>query len=214
MLPNRPPSSRDKFAAAVKENQDKICISLICADNKYSDIVEISFQNFLVAADASKAVARLENLLTSFSCGQRWRLTIPRLSSHGFSIELNRLDAVYRLRLGGLEEEMESLQGALWWIEMALSGKYRLTTWLARRRAFQYRFEPVSSTGPILSTGHFSIMSWFCRVEIEAHCIGLFWGGQGFPKDDTSASHPTPSYDVSSSRVAGVQSARKFVPQR
>lgn len=140
-------------------------------DGTWQTAMRIAPSTFLAAADAASAMRLIEDALARVprSVIERmdWILSIPPVGHRGFAVDISHTRGAIRALFAGLEEDIGSLAGALFWVARALSDTYRLRETRIAGRPVTWHLEPVDGGDPaaVLSTGHLSLLASLRRSE-------------------------------------------------
>ena len=98
-------------------------------------------------------------------------LCIPSMNANGFDIEATFYDDSVHANFGGLEQEFESISGAMHWVRRALSSDYRLRIEMHGNRPYEWFLEP---THPNTYHAHdslaFGVNGIFSRFQRRTMC--------------------------------------------
>lgn len=133
-------------------------------DRSWHAAMKIECETLATARSAEEVVAmigrEMQRLPAEVLDRADWILTIPSIGPSGFSIELSKRSSRVRALFGELEEEFESLAGAMVWVARALSDQYQLRTTLVGGYPMEWCLEPIERKEPqeVLAMGH---VLWF-----------------------------------------------------
>lgn len=157
-------------AERVREAFGAVRLLASLPDRGWQAVMRIEREALVTARSADEVVAmigrEIERVPAAVLDSADWILTIPATGPGGFPIELSRHGARVRALFGELEEEFETLSGAMVWVARALSDQYRLRITLVAGRAREWSLEPITRREPreALSAGHVIWFRWLRPV--------------------------------------------------
>lgn len=145
------------------------CVRLLARwpDRTWQTAMRIAPESFLAARDGAGAMRLIETSLGRVSPliieSMDWILSIPPVGPRGFAIDISRSGGRIRGLFAELEEEFETLPGALAWVARALSGGYQLRRTLVGGKPRAWYLEPVvgDASAAVLAGGRVSLLPFF-----------------------------------------------------
>jgi hypothetical protein len=158
-------------------------IAQLRADGRWQNLWKVPSSTLLAMGTAGQAAGVLHVKLRQLGLldvpAAEWLLSIPSLGQDGFPIDVMRRPDGLRVWFGGLEQDFETLEDALFWVGRALSGDYRLAIVSVGSQVSEWRLEPVTgstSAADMLAFGHPSLLRMFKTTSTVHQCNALPWG--------------------------------------
>jgi hypothetical protein len=140
-------------------------------DPVWRTVRKVPLSIFHEAGAAAPSRVLIEEKILSFldpgSTTSDWVLSVPPIGNDGFAIDLSRHGESYRLLLGELEEDFETLNEALTWVGRAMSSAYQLKVTMIGGRKRSWTLEPINpaSDMPSLSRGYWVLAQYLLSIK-------------------------------------------------